>query len=135
MTKYLAGTDGKAASKAIGDHLTQEVDEGDHVEIVHVMTTDEVGDRNEGEAALEQLAGRFEGMEVVVSTRQFNRGRKPAEELVEHAAEVDADHIVTALRRHSRTERVIFGSVSHSLLQRVSQPITLVPLPEYSQTE
>jgi nucleotide-binding universal stress UspA family protein len=36
-----------------------------------------------------------------------------------------------ALRRHTRTERVIFGSVSHSLLEQVTRPITLVPLEEY----
>lgn len=132
MTRYLAGTDGEAASAAIGDHLAREVDEGDHVEIVHVMTTDDVEDIREGESALEQLAGRFEGMEVSVTAHQLNRGRKPAEELVAHAEEVDAEHIVTALRRHSRTERIIFGSVSHSLLQRVSQPVTLVPLTDYS---
>lgn len=135
MTTYLAGTDGESASEAVGDYLTEEVDEGDHVEVVHVLTTDEVQDRWEGEAALGQLAERFEGIEVTVTTHQLARGREPAEELVEHAREIDADHIVTALRRHSRTERIVFGSVSHSLLQRVTRPITLVPLPEYVPSE
>jgi nucleotide-binding universal stress UspA family protein len=131
MTTYLVGTDGPAASDAIADYLEEEIDADDHVEAVHVLTTDEVDDRHEGEAALERLVERL-GETASVETQQLARGRAPAEELVEHAAEVGADHVVTALRRHSRTERVIFGSVSHSLLQRVTRPLTLVPLPEYA---
>jgi nucleotide-binding universal stress UspA family protein len=131
MTTYLIGTDGTAASDAIADHLAGELDAGDHLEVVHVLTTDEVDDRHEGEAALERLAERLGG-QVSVETQQLARGREPAAELVEHAEAVGADHVVTALRRHSRTERVIFGSVSHALLQRVTRPLTLVPLPEYT---
>lgn len=135
MTTYLAGTDGGAASEVIGDFLTGEVDEGDHVEIVNVLTTDDVDDRHEGEEAIEQLADRLDGMEVTITSQQLARGRPPAEELVEHARDVEADHVVTALRRHSRTERIIFGSVSHTLLQRIDRSITLVPLPEYQPGE
>ena len=47
-----------------------------------------------------------------------------------HLVETDADRIVVALRRHSRTERVTPGSVPYSLLQQVTRPITLVPLEE-----
>lgn len=131
MTTYLAGTDGGAASEVIGDFLTEEADDGDHIDVVNVLTTDDVNDRHHGEEAIDQLAERFEDMEVTVTSHQLARGRKPAEELIEHAKDIEADHIVAALRRHSRTERIIFGSVSHSLLQRVDRPITLVPLPEY----
>ncbi len=133
MTTYLVGTDGEAASDAIGDHLVGEIDEDDRVEVVHVLTSD--GDRREGEAALEQLAAQLAETGGAIETQQLARGRDPAEELLAHAEKVDADHIVTALRRHSRTARIIFGSVSHSLLQRVSIPVTLVPLPEYQPSE
>jgi nucleotide-binding universal stress UspA family protein len=131
MTTYLVGTDGTEASDAIADYLEGEIDGDDHLEVVHVLTTDDVADRHEGETALAVLADRL-GDSASVETQQLARGRAPAEELAEHAAEVGADHVVTALRRHSRTERVIFGSVSHSLLQRVTRPLTLVPLPEYT---
>lgn len=133
MTTYLVGTDGEPASNAIGDHLVGEIDDGDIVEVVHVLAAD--GDRREGEAALEQLAAQLEETGATVETQQLARGRDPAEELLAHAETVDANHVVTALRRHSRTARVIFGSVSHSLLQRVSIPVTLVPLPEYQPSE
>lgn len=133
MTTYLVGTDGEAASDAVGGYLVGEVDEGDHIEAVNVLTDDD--NRQKGEAALERLAAQFEGIGVTIETQQLARGRDPAEELLAHADEVDADHVVTALRRHSRTARIIFGSVSHSLLQRVSIPVTLVPLPEYQPSE
>ena len=132
MTTYLVGTDGESASEAIGKHLVGEVDEGDHIEAVHVLTDGD--NRREGEAALEQLAAQFEETGTTVKMQQLARGRDPAEELLIHADKVDADHVVTALRRHSRTARIIFGSVSHSLLQRVTIPVTLVPLPEYQPT-
>jgi len=135
MTTYLVGTDGESASDALGEYLSGEVDEGDRLEIVNVLTTDKIEDRREGEAALERLAEHFEDSGVTVETQQLARGREPAEELINHADEVGADHIVTALRRHSRTARIIFGSVSHSLLQRVHRPVTLVPLPEYQPSE
>lgn len=131
MATYLIGTDGVAASNAIADHLEGEVGGDDHLEIVHVLTSDDVDDRHEGETALETLEERLAGT-ASISTQQLARGRAPAVELVEHAEAVGADRIVTALRRHSRTERIIFGSVSHSLLQRVSRPLTLVPLPKYT---
>ncbi|PSP96980.1 hypothetical protein BRC89_12705 [Halobacteriales archaeon QS_4_70_19] len=87
-------------------------------------------DVHEGKAALELFEDRLIAR-VSARTRQLSQGLSPSERIVAGADEVDADRIVVALRRHTRTERVIFGSVSHALLQRVTRPITLVPLEEY----
>lgn len=95
-----------------------------------VLTGDDVETARDGEKALEA----FEGS-VTVGTRQVNRGRSPSTELVELARETEADRIVVGLRQHSRTERIIFGSVSQSLLKKVDRPVTLVPLPEYTTTD
>lgn len=130
MVTYLIGTDGVPASETVCDHLEQKVTEDDHLEVVHVLEGTDPDDALAGREALEVFEDRFEDR-VSVTTRQINRGRSPSTELVETAAEVDADEMVTALRRHSRTERIIFGSVSQSLVQRVTIPITLVPLAEY----
>lgn len=131
MVTYLIGTDGAAASEAIGDYLDQEIDENDHLEVINVLSSGTDADENiEGREALDQFEERFGGR-VAITTHQLSRGQGPTDELVNHADEIDADRIVIALRRHSRTERIIFGSVSHTLLQRTTRPITLIPLPEY----
>ncbi|WP_254830758.1 universal stress protein [Haloglomus salinum] len=130
MVTYLIGTDGEAASDAICDDLEQtSLGPDDHLVVVNVQMTDDVPHIREGKAALEVFEERFaDGPEVEV--HQLNRGKAPSRELVDYAETVDADRMLIALRRHSRTERVIFGSVAHSLLQRVTIPITLVPLDE-----
>jgi len=118
------------ASEVICDYLERRVSDGDHVEVINVEDSSDVDDLRAGEAALEPFEERF-GETASVTARQISRGRKPSDELVAVADEVDADEIVTALRRHSRTERIIFGSVSQALLQRATIPVSLVPLPEY----
>ena len=131
MVTYLVGTDGTAASEAIGDYLDQEINENDHLEVINVLSSGASADESiEGQEALDQFEERF-GSRVSVTTHQLSRGQGPTDELIDYAAEVDADRIVIALRRHSRTERIIFGSVSHTLLQRTTHPLILVPLPEY----
>jgi len=134
MVTYLVGTDGEPASRVICDYLENRVTAADHIEVVNAQSGDDVDDLREGEAALTVFEERF-GDEVSVTARQINRGRAPSDELVAMADEIDADEMLTALRRHSRTERIIFGSVSRALLERVTIPITLVPLPEYQAPE
>lgn len=130
MVTYLVGTDGEPASRVICDYLEGRVTPEDHVEVINVQEGDDADDLREGEAALSIFRERFDD-DISVTARQISRGRSPAKELAAMAEEVGADEMLTALRRHSRTERIIFGSVSQSLLQQVTVPITLVPLPEY----
>lgn len=132
MTTYLVGTDGVEASEAIGDYLDDTVDHDDRLVVVNVLTAGaDADERRAGEAGLNRLEERLGG-DTELSTHQLSRGRSPTDELLDQAEEVDADELLIALRRHSRTERIIFGSVSHALLQEVVRPITLVPLPEYT---
>lgn len=130
MVTYLVGTDGVSVSEEIGNYLDEEIDENDHLEVINVLSGDDPDESLEGREALERFEERFVER-VSVTTHQFCRGQGPTDELVNHADEINADRIVIALRRHSRTERIIFGSVSYALLQRTTHPVTLVPLPEY----
>jgi len=134
MVTYLAGTDAVETSEVICEYLDRRVGDADHIEVVSVYTGDDVDEIKAREDALETFEERF-GDRVSVTVHQFNRDRSPSDELVELAEEIDADEIVVGLRRHSRTERVIFGSVSHSMIERATRPITLVPLPEYQAPE
>ena len=134
MVTYLVGTDGLEASEALCAFLRETVVPGDTVEVVNVLTGNDVDTARGGEAALEAFEGAFDDG-VTVNTRQVNRGRDPSTELVEMARQVGAGRIVTGLRQHSRTERIIFGSVSQSLLKKVERPLVLVPLPGYTVAE
>ena len=134
MVTYLVGTDGSEASEALCAFLRGTVEPGDTVEVLNVLTGNDVDTARGGEAALAAFEGAFDDR-VTVNTRQVNRGRHPSTELVEMAREVDANRIVTGLRQHTRTERIIFGSVSQSLLRKVDRPVTLVPLPGYTLAE
>lgn len=134
MRTYVAGTDGVPASNAISDFLEPRVADDDRIEAIHVLIRDTAEKRQAGQDALEVFEEQFaEGPSVM--THQFNRGKSPATELVEHADEVDADQIVSGLRRHSRTERIVFGSVSNVLVKRTTRPVTLLPLQGYEPTD
>lgn len=116
MVTYAIGTDGRPASEAISQYLVQHVEPDDHLEVVNVLLEDDRDELEKGEDALQVFEERL-GERASIATRQLRRGRSPTEELMTVADDVDADQLVIALRRHSRTERIIFGSVSHKLLQ------------------
>ena len=132
MVTYLIGTDGEPASRAISEHLEMEVTPEDRVEAVYVTTKDSP----EATRAVELIDERL-GSKTNVDARVVDPGRDsgPLEELLELAEEVSADIMVVGLRRHSRTERIIMGSISHALIERVTIPLLLVPLPEYQPPE
>jgi len=131
MVTYLVGTDGEEASATIAKFLNGVADPSDSVEVVNVLTNSDVDAVEAGEAALTRFEAAFE-VDADLRCRQLNRGRSPAEEMTAVAENVDADRLVTGLRQHSRTERIISGSVSQSLIKRVDRPVTLVPLPSYT---
>lgn len=132
MVTYLVGTDGESASEAISDHLEREVTADDHVEAVYATNRKE----DEVVGAVELIEKRL-GSITNVNARVLHpgRGNGPVNALLDVAKDIDADIMVVGLRRHSRTERIIMGSVSHSLIERVSIPIVLVPLPAYQSPE
>ena len=134
MVTYLVGTDGAEASEIIATFLNDIAEPGDQVEVVNVLTNSDVDAAEAGEEALTAFEEGFE-VDAEHRCRQLNRGRSPAEEMLEVADNVDADRLVTGLRQHSRTERIISGSVSQSLIKRIDRPVTLVPLPSYTVAE
>lgn len=136
MRTYLVGTDGTATSEALTAYLEDIVEESDRLEVVNALARGDPGAAHEGEAGLAVFEERFGDRPVVLSTRQVNRdGETPAETLTALGREFDAHQIVVGLRQHSRTERIIFGSVSQSVVKQTDRAVTLVPIPEYTVSE
>ncbi len=133
MVTYLVGTDGVSASQAISEYLreTEEVGADDRVEAVFATSKDETVVEEALTELEEQLGGVTNVHTKHIDYREEGPGGGPAETLIHQIEEVDADMLVVGLRRHSRTERIIFGSVSHTLIEKVTIPMLLVPLPEY----
>lgn len=128
MVTYLIGTDGESASTAIADYLSDRVTADDHVRAVYATS---VADE-QAEHAVQILEERL-GQSATVDGDVVDPGREggPMLALLDEADRIGADQMVIGLRRHSRTERIIFGSISHGLIERVTIPLLLVPLPEY----
>lgn len=134
MTVYLVGTDGAESSRMLAQFVNDTASPDDRVEAVHVLTDSDLESADAGDAALDAFEADVDDA-FDVRTRQLNRGRSPAAELLAVADDVGADHLITGLRQHSRTERIIFGSVSQSLVKQTDRPVTLVPLPSYTVVE
>ncbi|MEF8784372.1 MAG: universal stress protein [Haloarculaceae archaeon] len=128
MTTYLIGTDGESASTAICDHLENRLTADDRVRAVYATSSAD----EEARQAVQLIEDRL-GSTAPVDAEVVDPGREggPVMTLLAEADSIDADQMVVGLRRHSRTERIIMGSISHTLLEKVTIPILLVPLPEY----
>lgn len=128
MVTYLIGTDGEPASTAICDHMEDRITAEDHIRAVDATSQDD----EEAHNAVGIIEDRL-GSTASVDADIVDTGREggPVLTLLDEADRAEADQMVVGLRRHSRTERIIMGSISHTLLERVSIPILLVPLPEY----
>ncbi|WP_336326133.1 universal stress protein [Halovenus sp. HT40] len=128
MVTYLVGTDGESASTAIADQLSNHVTADDHIRAVYATTAS----NERAEHAVQILEDRL-GQITTVDADVIDPGREggPMLALLDEAERVDAEQMVIGLRRHSRTERIILGSISHALIERATIPLLLVPLPEY----
>jgi nucleotide-binding universal stress UspA family protein len=70
----------------------------------------------------EQLSAAGVGFDV----RQLVRGKEPADEVVEAAADVDAELIVIGLRRRSAVGKLILGSTAQRILLDAPCPVLAV---------
>lgn len=86
-----------------------------------------------GLETIEERLGDLASVETKRSTPETGSG--PVVTLMDEVDAANADVLVIGLRRHSRTERIMFGSVSHELIEKVTIPLLLVPLPEYQPPE
>ena len=64
--------------------------------------------------------------DVLEEYEAVGRVGNPAEELVRHAREVDAEYLVVGGRRRSPAGKALFGSVTQSVLLNAERPVVAI---------
>jgi nucleotide-binding universal stress UspA family protein len=130
MAIYVLGTDTVDTSAALCDYLDRRLDAADTVHAVNSLPGGDATDATavrDGEDAVNVVRSRL-GAVATVECRQFVRGNRPHEDLLEHADDVDADELVVGVRKRNPTAKVVFGSTTQAILLRSSRPVAVVPL-------
>lgn len=83
-------------------------------------------DAVQSEAQLEEVRAELKAADVQFEVRQLVRGLDPADDLVNVAAEVNADMIVIGLRRRSPVGKLILGSNAQRVLLDAPCPVLAV---------
>lgn len=87
-------------------------------------------DAIESEAELAEVKAELQAGGIEHDVRQLVRGLDPAEDLVNVAAEVDAELIVIGLRRRSPVGKLILGSNAQRVLLDAPCPVLAVKATE-----
>jgi nucleotide-binding universal stress UspA family protein len=86
----------------------------------------DLDDSIRSEAELEQIRDQLTKAGVSHEIRQLVRGMDPADDLIQVAADVQADFIVIGLRRRSPVGKLILGSNAQRVLLDASCPVLAV---------
>jgi nucleotide-binding universal stress UspA family protein len=136
--RYLVATDGSAVSDDAVTYAAEHAAALDAtLEIAHVITSEaefvggdlvQPGEKEllaEGRDTLESAAELAEGTANVAVETELLSGR-PADAIVEYAAESDADAIYVGHRGLSEKREQVVGSVGKSIVDRATVPVTVV---------
>ncbi|MFB6092384.1 MAG: universal stress protein [Haloquadratum sp.] len=132
MTTYVVATNHVDTSAQLCDYLVDRVSGSDAVHAVNSLPGGDETDSQDvrdGEESLNVVSSRL-GAVTSVDTHQFVRGNEPHEDVLDHAADVDADEIVIGVRKRNPTAKVVFGSTAQRILLQSNRPIVVVPLVE-----
>ena len=84
----------------------------------------------EDRAALERLEAQLRGEGIEVVVRDFARGKDPADDITDVAAQENASLIVIGLRRRSPVGKLILGSNAQTILLSAECPVLAVKAPK-----
>jgi len=116
--------------EADAEHVTDtllDVYRSDEVDVVvtHCFTNNPEGASASQLGAVRHVVETLEddGFEVAIDERSGD----PAEEVLEAAADVDADLICLGGRRRSAAGKMVFGSTAQAVLHDADRPVVLAP--------
>lgn len=128
MTRIVAGTDGVETSERICSYLETRLDGDDEVYVLNSLPggNDEEVVR-EGREALDVFEDRL--TDVHVETEQNTGASDAAHDLLTFADHHDVDEVVIGLsQKRSPAQKVLFGSITQSVLLQTSHPVVGVPI-------
>jgi nucleotide-binding universal stress UspA family protein len=134
MSTYVVATDHVDTSARLCDYLIDRVEPDDEVYAVNSLPGGEDSDSRDardGEEALNVIFSRLGGF-TAVDTTQLPGGNAPHEDVLDRAAEVDADELVVGIRQRAPAESGAFGGFTTQLLRLADRPVVAVPLGEPS---
>lgn len=124
MVRYLIALDDRPpAAQAQTDAVADVVSAAEHVEayILHVF-----GDNPEGASVTQVEAvrtGRDRLEDVGVEVELVESSGNPADEILKHAQEYDADQICVGGRKRTPTGKALFGSVTQEVILGTDLPV------------
>jgi len=134
--KILVGYDGSAAGrKAFDAALDLAAKHGAELYVVSVARPSEVGDDVETEAVIEHSRQYHRRLLAELKTSVATKGVKahyevavghPAEQIIYHADQRNADLIVVGGRGRSKFSRLLLGSVSKQVTEHAGRPVLVV---------
>lgn len=98
-------------------HAAEEI----HATLLHVFMDNEEGASVNQVAAVRETQERLEAEGVTVSLTE--RSGDPASEILEHMDETDVDMVCLAGRKRTPAGKVLFGSVTQSVILGTEKPV------------
>jgi nucleotide-binding universal stress UspA family protein len=127
MSRMLVGVNTRATAERLCTYLEPRVGDGDFIVVVNSRQgTDSYEQLQEGKDALSIFPERLP--KATVETYQYVRGERPVDDLMRAAEEFDVEEIVIGFRKRRPSGRLVFGSMSQSVLLASDVPVRAVPL-------
>ncbi|WP_435157611.1 universal stress protein [Haladaptatus sp. DFWS20] len=129
MAHIVVGTDSTETSEKLCDYLLSRLDGDESVSILNSLHggNDEEKVRD-GKEALSVFEKRLADI-VTVETEQNTAASDPAHDILTLADAEEADEIVIGLsQKRSPAQKVLFGSITQSVLTQTTHPVVGVPL-------
>ncbi len=128
--KILVGYDGtNSAKEALNLAKSHAKMFGASVDVVTSMQKGTEQQREEIEQAergLEYAKSLFEDSDITCNTHLLIRGLSAGEDLVEFAAEIQADEIIVGVKRRSKVGKLLMGSTAQFVILQAGCPVVSV---------
>lgn len=113
----------ESASEPVSGTDSGTADEAVHVHLLHVFTDNPEGASVTNVGAVIHARNAIEAAGFAVTLHE--RSGDPGEEIVDFAEEYDADLLCVAGRKRSPAGKLLFGSVTQTVLLQTDRPILL----------